>query len=412
MGETLTQVRTKRLEANAKVMELAGEDELTEEQEADLAKFTKQAKKLSEREAAMVAAGADEPEVVNTGNVGDDKEAAEYAQLVTKARGDFGSILDVAVFDRRPKGAAHELQQEIGIADNVIPLECFAASTVTSAGDSEVQEDTIMQVFPSRLSMAMGVDRRSVGVGVHNVPVVTAPTGAVTAVTAIGTTVADSAVTIEGHTLTPSRLQASATMGRDELATFMGLEADVEMTLREALESGFDYQSLYADNDTSQAGGEQGLLNHGDAPTAGTDVVTFESGWADVVAAIDGRYASRLADLATVVGPTSYRLMSGVYKASESDETLIEKLDRLTAGVMTSAHVAGPDGSDDQQAVVARGGSMYTGQVQRIWGGVEVIPDRVTLAADGQVKITLVVMMATALVRAAVFRRFDVHTTA
>ena len=222
MTETLTQVRSKRLETNTKLLELAGEDELDDDGEAEFSKLTGEVKRLTRREAAMVAAGADEPEVVATGSAEDKSEAAEFAKLVGNAS--IAAVLDAAVFDRRVSGATAELQQEVGVGSNTIPLELFADSSVTSGGDAEVQEATIGQVFASPLSMSMGIDRRSTGVGVANVPVVTAPTAGPTwSLTAIGTTIADSDVTIEGKQLVPSRLQVNASMGRDELGHLHGV---------------------------------------------------------------------------------------------------------------------------------------------------------------------------------------------
>ena len=400
MAETLTQVRARRLEKSARLQELAGEEDLDEAGEAEFSQVQADVKALTKREGAMVAAGADEPEVVATGSTADDKEVAEFAKLVDEAS--MGAVLDAVCFGRRVAGATAELQQEVGVDVNVIPLELFANSTVTAGGNTETQEATVGQVFPSPLSMAMGIDRRSVGVGPTNVPVVTAPTGAVQAVTAIGTAVVDETVTITGEHLSPKRLQVGATIGRDELSSFVGLEDDVEMTLREALMSGLDRQALYAT-------GSEGLLTHGNAPAADAVVETFASIWGDVSGAIDGRYASRLADLSVVVGPATYRLGTTLYRDAAGDaETVIEKLDRVTAGVMTTAHVADP-AADDQQAVIARGGAMHTGQAQRMWGGVEVIRDPYTLAAEGQIRLSLVLMQATAMVRTAVYKRVAFH---
>lgn len=216
------------------------------------------------------------------------------------------------------------------------------------------------QVFPTPLSMAVGVDRMAVGVGVHAVPVVTAPTSGPAATVAIGTAVADGAVTIEGHTLTPQRLQVSATFGRDELATFAGLDMDVEATLTEALTSGMDRQCLYA---TTMAGGATGagLLNHGTTPTAPTALTTYAVRVADVLGAVDGRYAGAVSDLAALFGPASFAFAYALYRGNADNESAAEKLDRLTAGLMTSEHVTAEDGTTHiQQAVVARGWRMQS----------------------------------------------------
>ncbi len=400
MPDTLTSIRARRLEANSKLLDLAGEDDLTEEQETEFSALTASVSKLTRRESAMVAAGADKPpEVVAEGKAAEGGEAAAFAKLVAGAS--IGDVLDCALFGKRAVGATAELQQELALGENAVPLALFAASSVTSGGDAETQEETIPQVFPSAISRGMGIDRRSVDVGVSNVPVVTQPEDGPTGVTAIGTPVDHTTVTIAGVQLVPTRLQVSATIGRDELSTFRGLEDQVEGVLRQALMSALDYQALYS-------AGDNGLLNHGVAPADTAVVMTFASLMQAVTDVVDGRYAAGLGDLNTLLGPATYRLGARAYRGASDAETVIEKLMRTTGGVMTSGLVAAPD-ADNQQAVTARGGATANGYAQRLWGGIEVIRDPYTKAADGQLVATLVLMQASKLVRAGIYKRHSFH---
>ena len=401
MAETITQLRAKRLEANSKLLDLAGEEDLTDEQETEFSALTASVSKLTRREAAMVAAGADKPpEVVATGTADESGgEAAQFAKLVAGAS--IGEVLDVALFGKRAAGATAELQQELSLGENVVPLDLFAASSTTSGGDAETQEPTVPQVFPSAISMGMGIDRRSVGVGIANVPVVTAPEDGPTDVVDIGTTVVASTVTIAGVQLVPTRLQVSATIGRDELSTFRGLEDQVEMVLRQALMSALDRQALYS-------AGSNGLLNFGTAPANTAVVMTFDSLMAAVTNVIDGRYAGGLEYLHTLLGQATYALGARIYRGNADNESPIEKLSRITGGVMTSDLVAAASG-DNQQAVTCRGGTMHNGYAQRLWGGVEIIRDPYTKAADGQLVATLMLMQASKLLRAGQYVRHSFH---
>ena len=400
MSDTLTSIRARRLEANSKLLDLAGEDDLSDEQETEFSALTASVSKLTRREAAMVAAGADkQPEVVAEGKAAEGGEDAAFDKLVAGAS--IGDVLDCALFGKRAVGATVELQQELAIGDNAVPLVLFAASSVTSGGDAERQEETIPQVFASAISMGMGIDRRAVDVGVANVPVVTQPTAGPTDVTAIGTPVDHTTVTIAGVQLVPTRLQVSATIGRDELSTFRGLEDQVEIVMRQALMSALDRQALYS-------AGDNGLLNFGTAPPNTTTVMSFASLMAAVTNVVDGRYAAGLGDLVTLLGPATYRLGARSYRGASDAETVIEKLMRTTGGVMTSGLVAAASG-DNQQAVTARGGAMHTGYAQRVWGGVEVIRDPYTKAADGQLVATLVLMQASKLLRSGMYVRASHH---
>lgn len=395
--QTLTQVRAARLELNTRILDLAGEPDLDDEREAEFGRLTSEAAALSRREAAMVAAGADEPpEVLAAGEPAKD----DFGRLV--AESSVADVLDQAIFDRRIGGATAELQDELSLPANSVPLELFAASSVTSAGDSQIQEATVRQVFPSAISTGLGVDRRSVGVGIANLPVVVSPTDGPTATSSVGTAATATTTTIEARQFAPSPLLLTATIGKEEIATFRGIEDQVAGVLRQAITSGLDYQALYA-------GTADGILNHGTAPAASTTVATYASFLAAVYAALDGRYASGLMDLHTLLGPATARLAAASYRGTTSDnETAWDALMSRTGGVMTSALVADPS-SDDQAAVTFRGGPGMPGAAQRTWGGAEIIRDNLTLASSAQCVVTVILLQATKIIRADSYRRHSFH---
>lgn len=399
---TLAQVRSQRLEVSNRLLELTRDDEPTAEDDAEFGRLTARMESLNRRERALIEAGDDEPaEVVASGAADDEPDAdAEFARLVAAASA--ADVLDAALFDRRTTGATAELQAELHLGANVVPLEIFAAATATSAGDQQTQEPTIPQIFASPISAGLGIDRRTVGVGTAAVPVVTAPTAGPAEAAAAGATVADSQVTIAGVVLSPSRLQVSASIDRTELATFRGLESEVEMVLRDAIMSALDRQALYA---------PAGIMNSGTAPTATTTVADYAAFLGAVYGALDGRYAAGLMDLTTLVGAETARLAARTYRGSTADnETAYDALMARTGGLMASAHVAAPS-NDDQEAVTYRApaGMMPTGCAQRIWGGAEVIRDPYTLSADGQVRCTVVLMQATSVLRAGQYVRHSFH---
>ena len=74
--------------------------------------------------------------------------------------------------------------------------------------------------------------------------------------------------------------------------------------------------------------------------------------------------------------------------------------------VITTANAPAAS-SDDQDAVFKRG--MAVGQVQMIWGGVNLIRDEYSLAQDGQIRLLAHVMQDTAMVRAAAYTRVSFH---
>ena len=403
---TLKQLEVRALTVRSELRELSAvEGELDDEQRSRMAALTREAGDLDTRIAAakMSEPESDEQEVAGAEQREQD---GQWLELRSRAQAEsgLGQILDAVTFGKSLRGATRELVQERGYADGEIPLEFLsdpleqrAASTVTSGGDQETQQPTIPQVFPSMVAERMGVDRRMTGVGIQNQPTTTAPAGGPTATTAIGTSVADSAVTITGTQLTPKRLQVSAVMGRDELATFVGLDADVRRVLNEAITDGLDYQALRSSG---------GLFEVGTDPAAKTAATDFAGYLSEVYAGVDGRYASMMSELSVLVGPDVYADMAGKYRADENADNTLMVLDGMTRGVMTSANVADAS-SSDAEIVIHKGDAV--GVVQAIWGAPTVISDPYSLSQDGQIRLTVVVMQDVATCRAAAYRRASVQ---
>ena len=328
----------------------------------------------------------------------------EYDRLIAEAS--VADVLDAAIYGRRVEGATRELQAEHALGEQMIPVALLdrqigaAASSVTAAGGVEHQAPTMPQVFASVMTERFGVRRRMAPVGITKVPVVTAPDDGPTSTATVGTDVADSDVTIVAHELAPQPLTVTALLSKTDLASFAGLEADVTRTLRDSISNALDYQALLAP-------GAGIMTTAADPnPTAGTQVVNWQILLTAVYAAIDGRYAESAADLRVLSGPDTYRLGIMSYRANQTDISAVHELDMHTDGVSTSALVPAP-ASDNQQAVIARGG--HQGSEQCMWGGVEVISDRLTTARANQVRVTLSVLQDTALVRPEVYRRAAFH---
>lgn len=391
MPETLTQVRSSIAGLKSELLKLAADEETPEE---DLQAMTLKLSAAQQRESALIAAGAAEDPVPAPEPATQDDA---FADLVSQA-----SVSEVLRFSAhhtsRVTGATAELQQEMGVDDHVIPMVMLAAATVSATGDSVTKDATLMQVFPSPLSAAMGIERRTVAPGINTVPVVTAPEDGPPETVPIGTAVGDTTVQIDSTMLSPKRLQISATVGRDELATFDGLQSDLAMTLSGALTSAVDRQALYAQG--------SGILVSGDAPSETTDVADYASIWKSVTDAVDGRYANGLSELMLVLGPDAYRHASNLYRTDQSEMSVIDKLMSATGGVSTTGLIA-PPVSDNQEGIVCRRG--HTGCVQLYWGGVSTILDPYTGSSEGTLRYSLILMMDTAVVRPQAYVRRSYH---
>ena len=129
------------------------------------------------------------------------------------------------------------------------------------------------------------------------------------------------------------------------------------------------------------------------------------TGFADYVsnfgmARVDGRYAPNLSAIRVLMGSGTFAHAGGVYRATESDRTALDRLVAVTGGVQVSAHV--PAVSANKQNSVIRLG-MRQDMVAPIWQGITLIPDEVTLASKGQIQLTAVMLHAVKLLRAGGF---------
>ncbi len=196
--------------------------------------------------------------------------------------------------------------------------------------------------------------------------------------------------------LSPGRLQASFFYSREDRARFRGMDSALRQNLREALSDALDDQIL---------SGTSGLLtgvilaNHNAA--AITTYADYRSHFA--YSRVDGKYASRTQDLRIVMGGGTYGHAASVFRGDAvGDTSALDDLERITAGVRVSAHVPAV-AANKQNALIRLGNRMDS--VAPIWQGIQLIPDEITLASNGQIKVTAVMLYAFKLLRSAGFRK-------
>ena len=194
--------------------------------------------------------------------------------------------------------------------------------------------------------------------------------------------------------LSPSRLQASFFYSREDRARFAGMDEALRMNLSDALADALDKQIL-----TGTAGLLTGtnLANH--AVTSVTTYANYRSLFA--YGRVDGTYAASVGDIRIVMGNETYGHAAGVFRSDNAgDRAALEDLLSVTGGVRVSAHVTNPS-SERQNNIIRLG--MRRDMVAPIWEGVTLISDEVTLAANGQIKVTAVMLYAVKILRAAGF---------
>ena len=371
--------------------ELGSKTELSDEDRTQFDGLKKEYGDLEVRYQALTLAET-EPEKKETKGT---PEAIERREL--EARCSVGSIFTAAMEHRATDGAERELQTELGLSDNFVPLCLIEHRAITPAPTEtgQMQSSIVPAVFPMGAAAFLGVDMPTVAVGDAVFPVLTNNTPADDAAEA--GVVAETTGAFTAEILTARRIQASFFYSREDRARFAGMDEALRMNLNDALSSGLDKYILTKT--------DLGLLDFGTDPTAGTEE-TFATYRAAIFGQVDGRYAMNAMDVCALVGGDTYTHMAGKYRGNSADDSALDSLSRVSGGVRVSAHVAAKTNANVQEAVVARG-KQYRHAVAPIWEGIQLIPDEVTKAARGEIVVTAVMLMNFKIIREAGYTRFS-----
>ena len=345
-----------------------------------------------QRQSAMKLAGDGAPTPIETNT----SEGREFRGLLRG--GNVGMILDAAVNGRPVTGQTAELQKHYGLDVRSVPLSMLItdwnqpeletrAVTAAPAEVGQQQQSIIPYVFPQSAAAFLGVDMPTVGVGEAVYTVLTKELDVRTP--AENATAAETTGAFSAEVLSPSRIQAAFFYSREDRARFAGMDAALRENLSMGLSDGLDQQIL---------AGTNGLLSGTVLPNHNVTATTTYDNYIGHFAfgRVDGRYASTTADLRVVMGNAAYNHAGQTYRTTTIDRTALDRLMDLVSGVRVSAHVPA-EASKRQNNVVRRG--MAMDMVAPIWEGIEILPDEITLAATGQIKITAIMLHAIKVLR-------------
>ena len=381
-------------ENRQKANELLSKGTLTDEERGQLAECTKV---LQESEVELRAAIAAEPEVKI--EKADDSEARELRALTD--RSDIGNIFTAAVEHRQTDGAESELQTHFKMGANQIPLVMLSAMaaleqravTPSPTNVQGNQAEITPGVFPQSVAAFLGIDMPTVGVGDAVFPVL--GTNATANVPAENGASAETTGSFTADLLAPGRLQASFFYSRESAARLAGMDAALRMNLSDALADGLDKQVI---------AGTNGLLTGTILANNNVAAITTYANYRANLGygRVDGKYAGGIGDIRLVMGSGTYGHAAAQFRSDNAgDRAALEDLMAVTGGVRVSAHVPAVSNAHKQDSVIRLGSRRD--YVAPIWDGVTLIPDEVTLAGKGQIKITAVMLYATKLLRAGGF---------
>ena len=384
-----TKIKLEQSEKRQKLNEINALDELTDEQRQEMSALTT---RMGELEIEFRAALAAEPDLVEI-RTGTPEDRELRALIVGSSIGNiFGAVLE----HRATDGQTRELQEHYHLGFNQIPLDLLVehrAVTPAPANVGQQQAEIIPGVFPQSCAAFLGIDMPTVGVGEAVYPVLT--TNATVHTPAENADALETTGAFSAEVLSPSRIQAAFFYSREDRARFRGMDEALRMNLSEALADKLDQQIL---------DGSEGLLNGTNLAnhnaSAETDFAGYRSDFA--YGRVDGKYAMSTSDLRIVMGQATYAHAAAEYRGNNADDAALNVLMNATAGVKVSAHVPAAAGTPAKQNAVVRLG-MRRDMVAPIWEGVTLIPDEISLATKGQVKITAVMLHAIKILRAAGF---------
>ena len=361
---------------------------------------------LEKEQASLLATLAMLTPLVNAPDAGiEDLPGADGDEFrAILAGGSIGAIVDSAIAGRQPDGREGEIQAHFKLPANAFPIQMLrdpgymAAVTPAPSDTGWNLQRIVPAVFPESVVGFLQIPTPTVPVGESEYAVLT--TGASVSTPAEAAAAAESTGAFSTYTMKGRRYQASFRWSREDASAFAGMEEALRSNLSDAMSAELDKQALVND--------DKGLL-HGTV-LADNDASATTT-YANYVSSlgygrVDGQYASSVRDIRVLMGGSSYSHAAMQYRANESDRSALDRLMADTAGVRVSAHVPGAVGNK-QEVLVRRGGRMDA--VMPLWTAVTMIPDSITKADEGEIRLTAVGLFNFALLRASGFHKQEVQ---
>ena len=368
---------------------LLGIESRTEDQDAELVKLTAEGVAIEPEIRAALVASPDETQTDTEGI-----EARQRAELSDQS--DMGRIYAAVIEHRQVDGREHELQTELGLASNQLPLSMLRpehrAVTPAPGNVGQTQSEIVPYVFPASVAAFLGVDMPTVGVGEAVFPVLTKKLDVRTP--AESAEAAETTGSFSAEVLSPSRLQAAFFYSREDRARFAGMDQSLRQNLSAGLSDGLDQQVI---------AGTNGLLSGTNLSNNNVTTITTYALYRSQLGygRVDGRYAGSIGDIRLLMGSGTYGHAASQFRSDNAgDRAALEDLMQVTGGAMVSAHV--PAVASNRQNVIVRLGSARD-MVVPIWEGISLIPDEITGAKKGEINITAVMLHAVKILRAGGF---------
>lgn len=400
MMTNLQKLEVEASELRAKLNELAGADD-TAENRAEIETLSERYKGVEVRRRAAIIAG--EAETRETREP--DAERRERDELIGLS--DLRRYIEAGLRNRALDGAEVELNAATETRDNLIPWEMLAPAeertdVVTQAPSTVERRPRKMlgRVFANSVLDFLGVETPQVAAGEQLFTVLTA--GATPEAKAKGDAKDAEAGTLTAVTLAPVRVTAAYRYQVEDRALMAGMPDLLATDLRGALVEEFSDMALNGDGSAPNPSGFIGSTALGAAPTSPGAVAGFDAFRRLAVDGIDGRMAYTLGGVRVLMGVATYKL-SASSTDSTGNQVGLDYLADRSGGVRSTALIS--PSSNIEYSLLFRSERGGGSAVMPTWQGVEVIEDKYTGAASGEVRLQLVALANFRVLRAGAYVR-------
>ena len=401
---TLTQRLTIRTsEQRSRLAELAGLDELTDEQRAELGTLgTEHQDTESQLRAAIASAPDADPAIVPTV----DPEVRERLEL--RGRASLGRYLAAMLTGQPVTGPEAEYQAACKVPG--IPIDLFeqdrpetradVASGVPATGAGSTLAPIQPFVFAQSIAPMLGIEMPSVGSGSYSE--MTISTSLTAGAKSKATAQESTAAVLTPATATPRSIRGRLTLNLEDIAAIgqANFEAALRQNAQAVVSDALDTQVI---SGNGTAPNLDGLINQLTDPTNPGTTANFDAFVAAFADAIDGLWAPTMMDLGMVVNVDAYKLAAKSYRdrvidsgnrggVSLGDKTAADYLRAYTGGFWTNKRMPAT-ASTIARGIVHRKGRMgLRTACLPTWGSIAV-DDIYSDAQSGQRHFTLNILV-------------------
>ena len=379
---------------------------------------------LATVETQFRAAVTAEEAAIEAGSAGADTadgEAAEFRALqgrvsvlayVRDALGSFRST------ERRSlnltAGAELEFNQAVDLPADQFPLRLLSPPPVevraaTATDTTTTPKRWLDRLFADSAAMHIGITMESVAAGKASFPITTSPATVIPHQRGKEQAETEGAWTIGAVEMDPSRMSIHFRFAGEDSMRVPGLEDALTRDMRMALRERMDYVVFNGDDGaTPDAGDIDGLFDIvgiTERPLTQANKVKWPETLAAFTGLIDGLHAEDLSDVRIVASVGAARLWRQSSANANRNESLAQVFRSNGLDWRTRAGIATTTATGDFLAAVGlMRGNMGAG-VCPVWQGAELIRDKYSGAASGQVQLTLNAYWNFGLVRSSNFAR-------